>query len=122
MINLPLEILNQIAATGVMQTQTLREICRLTSEPEAEQAMKALAAEQVGSNNPLEQQAFLQATFLLRENVAISKWLAKGHQEMRPLLPEILTAGEAVSVAQADYMLNARQVKLLNRLLLQPMR
>lgn len=118
MLNVPLPVLNALAP--MMRSKTLQAICSETSEPKAEAAMLALARKETGSRNPMELQAFLQATLLLRENEAISR-LTSERPDLFLLLPETLTVGEAAQRARADFLLTAPQTERLIRLLRKPL-
>lgn len=108
-MSVPIQVWNQIAPQ--MQNKELARIFAMTSQEKADAALDQWAAKAVGEE-PMLRLAFQEIAPLLAENVAISRWTEK-NPDWKQALPEVLTAGEAAHLAQADYMLDAPQTEQL---------
>lgn len=116
---LTLSVMNAIHKTGLMQSRTLATIFSAETQEKADEALDQLSAERIGKDPELVM-AYQTVAPLLIENVAISKVAAKNPQ-LRNSAPEILTLGEALAVAQADYLLNEKQMAQLQAALEKPL-
>lgn len=81
------------------------------SDQEIEPEATKLARAAVGSD-PDAQMAYLTAGALLTQHAAISEWVAE-NPDWREALPEVLTVGEALTIAHRDYLLDKPQMEQL---------
>ena len=119
MINVPQEMRNEIAATGLMQHLALEKIFQMDNEEAADELLMKMAREQVNLKENLVL-PWIGSALLLLENVAISRFTAK-KPDLKMLLPEVLTVAEAAGIAQVDYLLNWTETRLLIDALRKPL-
>jgi hypothetical protein len=108
-MSVPMTVWNQIAP--MMQSKTLAAMFSIKNQQEADEAIDQWAMTAVGKEPDL-MMALQTVAPLLLENVAIRQWTDK-NPDWKQALPEVLTLGEAITLAQGDYMLNARQTAQL---------
>jgi hypothetical protein len=116
---LPINVMNQIYKTGLMQSKTLAAIFSAKTQEQAEEMLDQLSLERIG-DDPTLIMPYQTVAPLLIENVAISKVAMKTPQ-IRLAAPEILTIGEALWIAKADYLLTETQLVQLREALETPL-
>lgn len=117
MMNVPQELRNQIAEN--CQHPVLRKILSMKDEEESDKALMKLAAKQVDNEEDLIL-PWISLGVIYLENPAIQALVTK-KTDLRMMLPEILTPGEAAWLAQKDYLLNQAQTRLLIQSLTKPL-
>lgn len=108
-MSVPIRVWNQIAPS--MRNRELAAIFSMTSQAQADAALEEWVRRRV-DNDPLLVAAFEELAPLLAEHMAIRRWVDLNPQ-WAGALPEVLTAGEAALLAQADFFLDAPQTERL---------
>lgn len=118
MYQVPPEVWNAIAATGKLQNPSLRILLAL---PPAEMLEQLHSQEQALEANGVPDSvitSYLTMAPLLAEHEAISQHINEtGSYSLLQALPEVLTAQEAVAIAQQDRPLNDSESALLLKML-----
>ncbi|WP_445938240.1 hypothetical protein [Pseudomonas sp.] len=83
----------------------------IKDQEKADKAIDQWSMEAVGSEPDL-MMAFQTVAPLLLENVAIRQW-TDSNPQWKSAMPEVLTVGEAATLAQADYLLSEPQMEQL---------
>ena len=107
-MGVPLQVWKQIAPS--MQDKNLKAIFSASSQEQADELLEQWAKDKASDSMVV--LSLMEFGPLLKENPAIRQWVNKNPQ-WSMAMPEVLTPGEAASLAQADYLLDAKQTAQL---------
>lgn len=118
MYQVPAQVWNQIAQQPEIKHQSLKYLMSMPQD-EMDETLQGQASqlEQNGASDSVIN-AYQTLAPLLAENQAISAYIEKtGNSDLRKALPEVISAPEALAVANQDYQLSeAEQQQLLKML------
>ncbi|HMW72065.1 MAG TPA: hypothetical protein PKD17_09610 [Cellvibrionaceae bacterium] len=116
---LPIQIMNAIAETGLMRSKRLSAVFSLKKQERADEALDSLTDSLEIKDSTLAI-AFQVYAPLLMESGAVEE-VRRNNPQWAHVLPELLTTGEALTMAQRDYMLSELQTEQLKALLSKPL-
>lgn len=112
------ELWNQIADSQKLVNPSLRMLLRMPRELMQEQLQSMEQALEANGVPDSVITSYLTMAPLLAEHEAISRFINEmGSSSLRQALPEVLTAQEAVAIAQQDRPLNDSESELLLKML-----
>ena len=115
----PTPIWNEIAQTQEIKSPLWASLFRATDLPTALQPLTARLEALNADTRTI--RAFLLVAPLLRENLAISRFIEEtGRDSLRSSLPEIVTVDEAMILASEEFGLTTAQQRVLLQLLRRP--
>jgi hypothetical protein len=120
MLQVPAEILNNIAKTQTLRSQWATNLFSMNQQELNQQDQEQYSQMVQAGTDSTVAKAYQAVAPLLMENVAISKYIQQTEQpELRSCLPEIATVNEAIYLASKEYTMTAAQQTQLKALLSQ---